>query len=233
MGRKKITVVNIDDNDTKNDDVVDVTEPTDKPIEIQQEVIEIPEVSIVDATEPLRGSSTVMEKKEVRLVEGTEPLRGSFKVEESPKDLETPPVETPPVKQPETQTKTRSQELIKCPKCNKMVTAKTLKYSHKNTCSGEEKNQLKKEKPLPKPEVRSVAATDTAVGSVVPIHDIEEVPVPTGGRMHTVPRPKLVAIPEKVTITPEMMREHRQQMMRDRINLRQDKMKNLFNNSIK
>ena len=206
MGRKKITVVNIDDNDTKNDDVVDVTEPTDKPIEIQQEPIEIPD--------------TVMEKKE--------------KVEESPKDLETPPVEDAPVKQPETQTKTRSQELIKCPKCNKMVTAKTLKYSHKNTCSGEEKNQLKKEKPLPKPEpihdieevpeVRSVAATDTAVGSVVP----------TGGRMHTVPRPKyLAAIPEKVAITPEMMREHRQQMMRDRINLRQDKMKNLFNNSIK
>ena len=182
MPKKKITVVNIDDNDTKIDDVVDVTEP----IEIQQEVIEIPD--------------TVMEKKE--------------KVEESPKDLETPPV-----KQPETQTKTRSQELIKCPKCNKMVTAKTLKYSHKNTCSGEEKNQLKKEKPLPKPE---------------PIHDIEEVPVPTGGKMHTVPRPKyLAAIPEKVAITPEMMREHRQQMMRDRINLRQDKMKNLFNNSIK
>ena len=204
MGRKKITVVNIDDNDTKIDDVVDVTEPTDKPIEIQQEPIEIPD--------------TVMEKKEVSLVEATEPLRGSFKVEESPKDLETPPVETPPVKQPETQTKTRSQELIKCPKCNKMVTLKTLKYSHKNTCSGEEKNQLKKEKPLPKPE---------------PIHDIEEVPVPTGGRMHTVPGPKLVAIPEKVAITPEMMREHRQQMMRDRINLRQDKMKNLFNNSIK
>ena len=204
MGRKKITVVNIDDNDTKNDDVVDVTEP----IEIQQEPIEIPD--------------TVMEKKEVRLVEGTEPLCGSFKVEESPKDeltAETPPVEDTPVKQPETQTKTRSQELIKCPKCNKMVTAKTLKYSHKNTCSGEEKNQLKKEKPLPKPE---------------PIHDIEEVPVPTGGKMHTVPRPKyLAAIPEKVAITPEMMREHRQQMMRDRINLRQDKMKNLFNNSIK
>ena len=40
MGRKKITVVNIDDNDTKNDDVVDVTEPTDKPIEIPEEVME-------------------------------------------------------------------------------------------------------------------------------------------------------------------------------------------------
>ena len=58
--------------------------------------------------------------------------------------METPPVEDIPIKQPETQTKTRSQELIKCPKCNKMVTSKTLKCSHKNTCSGEEKNKLKR-----------------------------------------------------------------------------------------
>jgi len=45
------------------------------------------------------------------------------------------PVE--PVEPVETQT--RSQELIKCPKCNKMIKAKTLKYTHKNTCIGEEK----------------------------------------------------------------------------------------------
>ena len=100
MGRKKIIVVNNDDNDNKNDEVIDATEPVDKPIEIPQEVIEKIET-----------------------------------VEES----QTPPVEDTPIQQPETQAKTRSQELIKCPKCNKMVTAKTLKYSHKNTCSGEEK----------------------------------------------------------------------------------------------
>ena len=40
MPKKKITVVNIDDNDNKNDEVVDVTEPFDKPIEIPPEVIE-------------------------------------------------------------------------------------------------------------------------------------------------------------------------------------------------
>ena len=37
---KKITVVNIDDNEPKTDDVVDIIEPTDKPIEIPQEPIE-------------------------------------------------------------------------------------------------------------------------------------------------------------------------------------------------
>ena len=77
------------------------------------------------------------------------------------------------------------------------------------------KNQVKsvkaEPKPLPKPE---------------PVHDIEEVP-----------RPKLVRqssiMPEKISITPEIMREHRQQIMRERIQSRQDKMKNLFANSIK
>ena len=39
MVRKKITVVNIDDNDNKSDEVVDVSEPVDKPIEIPTEVI--------------------------------------------------------------------------------------------------------------------------------------------------------------------------------------------------
>ena len=40
MVRKKITVVNIDDNDNKNDEVIDVSEPVDKPIEIPQEAID-------------------------------------------------------------------------------------------------------------------------------------------------------------------------------------------------
>ena len=44
-------------------------------------------------------------------------------VEEIPKDMETSPVEeTQSNQQPET--KTRSQELIKCPKCDKMVSTK-------------------------------------------------------------------------------------------------------------
>jgi hypothetical protein len=78
MVRKKITVVNIDDNDNKNDEVIDVTETIQEPIEIPPEVIEQIEA-----------------------------------VQESPKDMETAPVEDTP----ETHTKTRSQELIKCLKC--------------------------------------------------------------------------------------------------------------------
>ena len=40
MPKKKITVVNIDDNDNKNDEVVGVTETIQEPIEIQPDVVE-------------------------------------------------------------------------------------------------------------------------------------------------------------------------------------------------
>ena len=58
------------------------------------------------------------------------------------------------------------------------------------------------------------------------IRDSEEVPTK---------QPQLVK-PVKIiqaVITPDMMRDHRKKMIIDRINLRQDKMKNLFVNSIK
>ena len=91
MVRKKITVVNIDDNDDKNDEVDGVTEPVDKPIEIPPDVVEKIET-----------------------------------VEEIPP--ETPPVEETQINQiPET--KTRQQELIKCPKCDKMVTKNNEIYT--------------------------------------------------------------------------------------------------------
>ena len=182
MVRNTITVVNIDDNDNKNDEVVDVTETIQEPIEIPPEVIDKIET-----------------------------------VEEIPKDMETAQVEdTQSTQIPET--KTRSQELIKCPKCDKMVTKKTMKYTHKNTCIGEEQNKLKTE----------VKQSEKVVEVVKPetIRDIEEVP--------TKP-PKLVrqiSIAPSV-ITQDMVRDHRKQMIIDRINLRQDKMKNLFANIMK
>ena len=63
-----------------------------------------------------------------------------------------------------------------------------------------------------------------------PVHDTPSV------QEETSKPPKLVrqlsVIPERVAITPEIMREHRQQIMRNRIQLRQDKKKNLFADSI-
>ena len=81
--------------------------------------------------------------------------------------METLAVEdTPSNKLPETQT--RSQELIKCPKCNKMVKAKTLKYTHKNSCSGEEQNKTKTEVKQEENVVK--------LPKIESIRDIEEIP---------------------------------------------------------
>ena len=116
------------------------------------------------------------------------------------------------------ETKTRSQELIKCPKCDKMVTKQIMKYAHQNMCSGEEKNKLKKEV---KQEEKVVK-----VPNPDPLHDIEEVPTK---------QPQLVRPVKNIqaVITPDMMRDHRKQMIIDRMNLRRDKLKNLFANRIK
>ena len=85
---------------------------------------------------------------------------------------------------------------------------------------------MKKEGPSAKQEEKVVK-----IPKPEPIHDAYDVPPKP-------PKPpKLVrhmnVIPEQTTITPDMIREHRQQIMRERIQLRQDKMKNLFANSIK
>ena len=180
MPRKKISVVNIDENDNKNDDVI---EPVNEPIEIPQEVIE--------------------------------------KVEEPIETVETPPVEETAVTQPESTTKTRVQELVKCPKCDKMVKAKTLKYSHKNTCSGEEQN---KKKTLPKPEPVKIEKPKTKSEPVQDIEDIKQSP-----KLNRT----MSILPDKITITADMIREHRQQIMREGTQLRQNAMKNLFDNSIR
>ena len=184
MPKKKIIVENIDDNDNKNDDVIDTSESVVTTIEKQEEVIEKQE--------------EVIEKVETQQVE--------------------PKPEPEPV---ETQTKPRLQELIQCPKCNEMVKLKTLKYSHKKTCSGEESNKKKnvKEEPLPEklPEKPAVV-----------VNDIEEIPKPP-----KITRTKSIIIQEKIQITPEMIKEHKQNMMKERLQLRQNNMKRLFANSIK
>jgi hypothetical protein len=49
MGRKQIIVVNIDDNDGRNDEVVDTTEPVEETIEIPQEAID--KIEAVETTQ--------------------------------------------------------------------------------------------------------------------------------------------------------------------------------------
>ena len=107
----------------------------------------------------------------------------------------------------------RTNELIQCPKCLKMVTSKTLKYSHNKTCGGEDK-------PNPKTISKPISKKTT----VIP----EEVPQS---------QPKLVRTISKVTPvtqqpTPEMMKAYRNQMRTEQLRIRSDRMSSLFTNSI-
>ncbi len=73
-------------------------------------------------------------------VEQPKPKRKArVKKEESPvEEAPQPPVEeTPqsPIEEtPQSPVEDKKQEKVPCPDCGKMVSAKTLKYTHKNTC---------------------------------------------------------------------------------------------------
>ena len=79
---------------------------------------------VIDTSESVDTKPPAIEKQE-EVIEQQEEV-----IEKQEEVIETEQVK--PEHEPvETQKKTRLQELIQCPKCNKMVTIKTLKYSHK------------------------------------------------------------------------------------------------------
>ena len=177
MGKKKISVVDIIENNNNNADITDnneVVEEQMKTIEDEEPTIEVPSETV--DTQPLE---TIVEEqvKEDKIV--------------------------------------RTNELITCPKCDKNVTRKTLKYSHKKACSGEKAVVQKPIKTKAQPK---------------PIPDIEDVPVSS-----LKSPPKLEPQNSRLTptqITPGMMYEHRKQIRAERLKMRSDNMSSLFANSI-
>ena len=94
-----------------------------------------------------------------------------------------------------------------------MVTSKTLKYSHKKTCTGE--LEANKPKPIPKQK--------TITNQAAVMQDIEEVPPPK--LLRTISQ-----TPQQPT--PEMMRTYRNQMRTEQLKMRSDRMSSMFANSI-
>ena len=184
MPKKKITVVDIKDDEAA--DIVDSNEVTTLEPIIEENNIETQDKPIVEDT-PVED--TPVEEKQV----------------------EDKPVEDKPIVEEKT---VRTNELIKCPKCLKMVTSKTLKYSHKKTCTGE----LEANKPTP-------------ISKPKPIKQVEEVPPSPPKLVRTISTP---GAPTPITQqpTPEMMREYRLQQRTEQLKMRSDRMSSLFTNSI-
>ena len=152
---------------------------------------------------------------EVEVVKELEPIveeedKQEEKVEETPQ--ETPqeiPQETP-TEIVEEVTKTRKQELKQCPKCKKWLTEKTLFYFHECT-----KNDVPKAKRRPKKVI---------VKDIEDIEDTSRYVEPNTPKL-----PKQIDYTPKIEISYEDMRRER---IKQRIEQRSVKIKNLFSNAI-
>ena len=124
-------------------------------------------ITVVDITENTDNDADISDNNEVveEQIKTTEPIEPV--IEPVIETVDTQPLETiveEPVKEDKI---VRTNELIKCPKCGKSVTRKTLKYSHKKTCSGEEAAVQKpiktKAQPKPIPDIEEVLKKSTKI----------------------------------------------------------------------
>ena len=152
---------------------------------------------------------------EVEVVKELEPIveeevKQEEKVEETPQEIPQDIPQETPTEIVEEVTKTRKQELKQCPKCKKWLTAKTLFYFHQCT-----KDDVPKAKRRPKKVI------------VKDIEDIED--TSRYVEPHTPKLPKQIDYTPKIEISYEDMRRER---IKQRIEQRSVKIKNLFSNAI-
>ena len=157
---------------------------------------------------------------EVEVVKELEPIvEEEVKQEEEVEETPQPEGQTP-TEIVEEVTKTRKQELKQCPKCKKWLTAKTLFYFHECT-----KNDVPKAKRRPK-KVIVQDIEDTSDYDVV-----KTTTKTTSGYVepHTPKLPKQIDYTPKIEISYEDMRRER---IKQRIEQRSVKIKNLFSSAI-
>ena len=113
------------------------------------------------------------------------------------------------------QTKIRNQELVKCEKCGKFVTAKTLKYTHSLKCG-----EVKKSRPKTSEIKINEIVQEDKPPSPVPIQKVVKDNTLSVLQQHTKP-----PIVKEVVKTYEEMRKDK---MKERLIQRQERNINLF-----
>jgi hypothetical protein len=130
---KKIKVVDVVSNEVNNEVNNEVQEPSVNE-EVNEEVNEITspvgeviieEPPINDIEEIPKPKSKPKAKPRVK----KQPIEIKEEVKEEPKEEPKPEVKPEKVK--------TVVELVPCPKCNKMLSQKSLRYSHEKNCPGE------------------------------------------------------------------------------------------------
>ena len=187
---QKIKIVDVVDKDAEKDDNYDVT------------VVAVKENQLSNKNEPSETAEeigTIEEKTDEKLE--------TIKESQDEKTDNTVPIE--PAK------KIREQKLIKCEKCGKFVTAKTLKYTHGIKCGEVKKSRPKKSEIKINENVQEETQPNPA-----PVQKAEEVKQPP------VPRPQ----PPK-TIVKEVVKsyeEMRKDRLKERLKQREERNVNLF-----
>ena len=174
---------------------------------------------------------------EVEAIKETEPVEETQEKQEEKVEetiIETPqeiPQETPTeiVEEVKEVTKTRKQELKQCPKCKKWLTAKTLFYFHQCT-----KNDVPKAKRRPKKVILKDIEDTSDKPSTPPPQKVKlerqtnEIVEKGENFLKSLSTDKIDYTP-KVEISYEDMRRER---IKQRIEQRSIKIKNLFSNAI-
>jgi len=157
MTKRKIKIVDAEESyDDLKLQIQDDAVETKPEVEPEQEVKQ-PEVWNKVISRKEKRTVTIQRDKKIKPVE--EVIRAVA-------DLSIEPVKEPVEEVEEQQSvakpdkNVRVQELVECPDCNKMITPKSLKYSHKKTCSAITRDDPK---PLPQPKPKAKAkATQVA-----------------------------------------------------------------------
>ena len=177
------------------------------------------EVEVIKETEPVEETQEKQEEK----VEET--------IIETPQDIPQLEGQTPTeiVEEVKEVTKTRKQELKQCPKCKKWLTAKTLFYFHQCT-----KNDVPKAKRRPK-KVILKDIEDTSDKPPTPPPQKVKLERQTNGIVEKGENFLKSLSTDKIDYTPKVeisYEDMRRERIKQRIEQRSIKIKNLFSNAI-
>ena len=166
---------------------------------------------INDDVETVKETEPIEEKQEETIEEPQE-----IQPEQTQEEIQETPTE---IVDKEETTKTREQQLRQCPKCQKWLTPKTLRYFHECT-----KNDTVKAKRRPH---KKIEVKDIEEQPPMPVKLVRQTNQPV--EASTPKLPKRIDYTPPVQISYEDMRKQR---IKERISQRAVKISNLFSNAV-
>ena len=189
---------------------------------------------INDDVEAVKETEIIEEKQE-ETVEEPQEIQPE-QTQEEPQQTSTEIVDK------EETTKTREQQLRQCPKCQKWLTPKTLRYFHECTKNDTVKAKRRPHKKIEVKDIEDIEDTTPPPMPVKlmrqtnqPVDNSGSVNTPSDGKGKTLPSPSTPKLPKKIDYTPKTeisYEDMRKQRIKERISQRAVKISNLFSNAV-